>query len=836
MKLPLSWLNDYVKVDDIDPKELAEKLTRAGLQVEAVESVGETELSELIVVAEVLECEAHPNSDHLHICKVTDGKEEFQVVCGAPNMRKGIKTAFAKIGAPIPAFLDKNGIPEKIKKGRLRGVDSFGMCCSEKELCIGAGEAGVIEYPSETPTGALVRDVAKLEKPEVVFDVEVTWNRPDALSILGLAREFGAILNRPVAMPPVDFVECDVDVGDEVKVVVEDTEKCLRYTARVVTEMKPDVPSPDFMAKRLELCGVRSLGLAVDVTNYVMFELGQPMHAFDHTKLKDRTIVVRDARHDETMRTLDGVERRLDPSMLVICDSERPNAIAGIMGGEDSGVAPGTTTVLLESALFEPASIKRTATALALSSESSYRYIRGVDKSVADFASRRAAHLLQRYGNAKVAKGIVDIDSRKLCGPADVPWAVHGVDYSHNTPVVLDFERARKLIGINIGNDAMVFILKSIGLVPNSQLDHFAAEESVEFAIPSWRWDLSMEADIIEEIARLYGLDNIPDNMPSAPSVSSLSDIPFRAKCRVRGLCIALGFSEAMHYSFLSAKELNDFDSREETNRCRLAIPDPVSAEYGYMRDSLLPQLYGSLGRNASHQVDAALLFEIGKVFTSIAPTTPAGAAPIPCEREMLSLGFVGPVGRETLRRRLPLGEEETVLWLKGAVEELIAKLHAGRVEFSPGEHPAFACGATLAVRLNGRQIGILGAVSARLRHPFRLTTQMGLCELELKPLLKKFAYSGKVSPVPQFPSVRRDVALNVKEWVTNSDIVDVIRKNGGRELTRIELFDIFKTSRAYSLEFRSGEKTLTDDEVGQTFQRIVEALKATAGIEVREG
>ncbi|MBQ6915371.1 MAG: phenylalanine--tRNA ligase subunit beta, partial [Kiritimatiellae bacterium] len=554
-----------------------------------------------------------------------------------------------------------------------------------------------------------------------------------------------------------------------------------------------------------------------------------------HRTLKDRTIVVRDARDGETIRTLDGVERKLDPSMLMICDAERPNAVAGIMGGEDSGIAPGTTTVLLESALFEPASTKYTATKLGLASESSYRYIRGVDKSVADFASRRAAHLLQKYGGAKIARGLVDVDCRAVCGPAAPMDAVPGVDYSRNEPVALNFERARQLIGINVGNDAMVYLLKSIGLRPVGGGSRFAAAESVEFAVPSWRWDLSMEADLVEEIARLYGLDNIPDTMPSAPSVSSLSDAQFRAKCRVRELCMALGFTEAMHYSFLSAKELNDFDSREETKKGRLSIPDPVSAEYGVMRDSLLPQLYGSLGRNASHQVDSALLFEIGKVFSSVVPKTPAGAAPIPCEREMLSLGFVGPVGRESLRRRLPLSEEETVLWLKGAVEELIAKLHAGKVEFAVADHPAFARGAALAVRLNGRQIGVLGAVSQRLRHPFRLTTQMGLCELELKQLLKNFAQVGKVAPVPQFPSVRRDIALNVGEGVSHADIVDVIRKNGGRELTRVELFDIFKTSRAYSLEFRSGEKTLTDDEVGRTFQRIVDALKATAGIEVRE-
>ena len=815
MKLPLSWLNEFVKVDDIEPVELAEKLTRAGLQVESIETVGGSPLSDLIVVAEVLACEAHPNSDHLHVCTVTDGQENFQVVCGAPNMRKGIKTAFAKIGAPIPGFLDKNGNPEKIKKGKLRGVESFGMCCSEKELCIGAGNDGIIEYPAEIPNGAFVRDVAQLEKPEVVFDIEVTWNRPDALSVFGLAREYAAILHRPLTLPAVDFTETETDVNAEVKVEVEDPVKCPRYTARVITKVN-DGPSPELIAKRLELCGVRTLGLCVDVTNYVLMELGQPQHAFDYTCLKDRKVVVRTARAGEKIKTLDGVERKLDETMLMICDAEKPNCVAGIMGGEESGIGSGTRSVLLESALFDPASTKSTATKLGLASESAYRYIRGVDKDLADFASRRACHLLQKYGQAEIARGVIDIDNRTPIFP--------------NADVTLNFERARKLIGINIGNDEMVFLLESIGLQQVNRKDHFAADESVSFKIPSWRWDLTMEADLVEEIARLYGLDNIPDTMPSAPSVSALSDAPFKAKCRVRELCMALGFTEAMHYSFLSEKELNDFDGREATRKARLAIPDPVSAEHGVMRDSLLPQLMNALGRNASHQLETAMLFEMGKVFF-----LGGEDGTRPCEREMLSLGFVGPVGREALRRRQPLNEEEALLWLKGAVEELIIRLHAGHLEFAPTEHPAFAAGAALQVRLNGKAIGVMGVLSARQRHPYRLTTQMALCELELKMLLKKTNEVGRVSAVPQFPSVKRDIALKVSKGISNDDIVKVIRRNGGKELTRVELFDIFKESRAYALEFRSAEKTLTDEEVGRTFQRIVEALKTTDGIEVRE-
>ena len=813
MKLPLSWLNDYVKVDDIAPAELAEKLTRAGLQVETIETVGAEPLDDHFVVVEVLECVPHPDSDHLHVCKVTDGKETLQVVCGAPNMRQGIKTAFSKIGAVIP-----NG-GFKIKKGKLRGVESFGMCCSSAELNLpGGNHDGIMEFPIETPTGALLRDVLPGDKPEVVFDIEVTWNRPDALSVVGLAREFAAILHREVKLPPVDFVESDVDVNGEVSVVVDDPVKCPRYTARVVTSVE-DGPSPELMKKRLELCGMRSLGLVVDVTNYVMLELGQPMHAFDHTRLAGRKIVVRCAKEGETMKTLDGVERKLDSSMLMICDAERPNAVAGVMGGEESEIAAGTRTVLLESALFETSSTKFTATKLGLATESSYRYIRGVDKDLADFASRRAAHLLQKYGKAVVAKGLVDVDNRER---------------PLNPDVTLDFERARRLVGISVGNDAMVYILKGLGLVPRDEnAGHYAGVDKVSFAIPSWRYDLSLEADLVEEVARLYGLDNIPDTMPSAPSVSSLDDRPFRAKMRVREVATALGFSEAMHYSFLSKKELDDFDGRSAANR--LVIPDPVSSEYGVMRDSLLPQMMGSLGRNASHQLETALLFEVGKVFF-----LKDGK---PSEAERLSLGFVGPVGREPLRTRAAVSEEEAVLWMKGAVSELVAKLHCGHLEFAAAEHPAFAPGAALAVKLNGRQIGVLGALSAKLRHPYRLTTQMALCELELPALIKRVDELGKVSAVPQFPLIRRDVALVAARDVSHETIERIIRKSGGKELTRVALFDIFKAkdlkdgrrSLAYALEFRSSERTLTDDEVGKAFTRIVEALKATAGIEVRE-
>ncbi len=815
MKLPLSWLNEYIDVSDIAPKELAEKLTRSGLQVEAIEESGGAGLDDLFTVAEVTECAPHPDSDHLHVCKVSDGKETLQIVCGAPNCRAGLKTALAKIGATVP---DPEG-SFKIKKGRLRGVESFGMLCSARELGLSSDHSGIIEFPPETPVGIPVRNAVPGAKPETVFDIEVTWNRPDALSIVGLAREFSAVLGRPLKMPDVSFDETDVDVSSEVSVQVEDTVRCPRYTARVLTYVK-DGPSPDFMAKRLELCGVRSLGLVVDVTNYVMLELGHPLHAFDYRTLAGRKIVVRDAKEGETIRTLDGKDRELDPSMLLICDGEKPSAVAGVMGGEGSEIAPGTDHVLIESALFDPASTKYTATKLKLATEASYRYIRGVDPDLADFASRRAAHLLQKYGEAKVAKGVIDADSRAK---------------PLNPDVTLDFERARRLIGIPVGNDAMVHLLESLGLRVRGGGKHFAAEKSATFEIPSWRRDLSLEADLVEEVARLYGLDNIPDTMPSAPSISPLSDAPFRAREKARSLCLSLGFTEAMHYSFLSAGELDAFDPRDAASR--LALPDPVSAEYSVLRNSLLPQLLGSLGRNHAHLLGGtAAMFEIGRVFSK----SPEGE---PCEEERVALGFSGPAGRGALDTRRAVTEEEALSWMKGAVCELVSGLHAGKVEFKPAAHPAFAEGAALEIVLNGRTAGLMGAVSRKMRHPYRMNTQMALAELQLKPLLKRTDATPRVKPVPSYPAVTRDVAVVAGPGTGHGEIERRIRKAAPPELVSVRLFDIFKSkelgegrrSLAYSLAFRSAEKTLTDEQVNAAFAKILEELKTIPGAEVRE-
>jgi len=803
MKVPVSWLNEYVDVSDLSVKELSDKLTFSGVEVEGIEEVG-AKLDDNFVVGEVLTCVAHPNSDHLHVCKVSDGTQELQIVCGAPNCAAGIKVPLAKIGAVVP----DGGFT--IKQAKLRGVASSGMLCSARELKLSEDHSGLMILDPSLKAGTPMRDV--LPQPETVLDLEITWNRPDCLSIIGIAREFAALLKRPLRLPAVDFAETGEPVENFANVRVEDAVKCPRYTARVMTGVQDSV-SPDWMKRRLELCGMRSISLTVDVTNYVMLECGQPLHAFDYRTLAERTIVVRCAKPGEKIKTLDGVDRTLDPSMLVIADARVPSAVAGIMGGEGSEIAAGTEHVLLESALFESASTKFTGTKLGLSTESSRRYERGVDPDLADWASRRAVSLLVAHGQAKVARGVIDVDNRGF----------------KQGEVTLRFKRARDVIGMSLSEEEMVGSLTSLQLSVASR-----DQEKAAFRIPSFRLDLTLEADLIEEIARMHGLDAIPDKLPDATAVSTLDDRPFYARARCRQLLLGMGFSEAMHYSFLSAQELDAFDTRNAG--ARAVLPNPVSADYGVLRDSLLPQLAGSLGRNASRQVESAGLFEMGRVFF-------VGGDGVPAEEERVSLGLMGPFGRSSVDRRRAVSCEESLLWLKGAVETLVSSLHAGDVDFKRCEHAAMERGWAVEIFLNGASVGLMGLVSSALRHQWRMTSPMPLAELRLAPLLAGMSAVAAITPVPQYPAVRRDIAFVADCSVTHRDVVTAVRKVAPPELTGIGLFDIFqskeigkgKRSMGYTLEFRSADRTLTDQEVNASFAKIVQALKIDLSVEVRE-
>lgn len=804
MKLPISWLNEYVDVSDLSAKELAAKLTFSGVEVEGIEEKG-AKLDSHFVVGEVLTCKPHENSDHLSVCSVFDGVEHHQVVCGAANCRAGIKVVFAKVGAVIP----KGGFT--IKKAKLRGVASFGMLCSASELNLADESDGIMILDPSAVTGTPMSEL--VPAAETVLDLEITWNRPDCLSIIGIAREFSALLKRPLKLPAIDFPENGEPVESYVKVKIEAPELCSRYTARVLTGVKEDA-SPLWMQHRLEMCGIRAISLAVDVTNYVMLEVGQPLHAFDYRKLAEQRIVVRRAQQGECITTLDGVKRKLNSSMLVIADAQEPIAVAGIMGGAESEIEGSSEHVLIESALFDPAATKFTAEALALSTESSRRFERGVDLDLADWASRRATALLVTHGSARVARGVIDCDCRDF----------------KNATTPLRFDRARQVIGVELSDDAMIEILSSLGLRLQSN-----ANGQALFEIPSYRLDLTLEADLIEEVARMHGLDNVPANVLESASASTLDDTFFYDRKRCREILTGLGFTEAMHYSFLSASELDAFDKRASAERA--VIPNPVSRDYGVLRDSLLPQMVGSLGRNASRQVESAALFEMGRVFSK-------SAAGVFEEEERLSIGMMGPFGRSSIDRRKAVSNEEALLWLKGAIENLARGLQAGVVEFKLNDHPAMEEGWSVDILMADQVVGRMGLLSAKLRHQWRMTLPMPVAELKLAPLLAGVAKIATVKPVPAYPMVQRDVAFISDATLTHRDVVACIKRAASDQLTNIELFDIFtskeigrgKRSLGYTLSFRSLERTLTDQEVNQSFLKVVQALKDDLKVDVREG
>ena len=803
MKIPLSWLNEYVDISGLSTKELCDKLTFSGVEVEGVETIGCA--YEGFVVAEVRTCDPHPNSDHLHVCTVFDGEKEFPLVCGAPNVAAGQKTCLAQVGAKMP-----DGTV--LKPAKIRGVVSTGMLCAADELGLSSDHSGILVLPPETVPGTPLAQI--LPKPETVLELEITWNRPDCLSVIGIAREFSALLGRPLKMPAIDFPEAGAPVGELASVKVEAPDGCPRYVARVIAGIH-DGPSPDWMQRRLELSGVRAISLIVDVTNYVMLECGQPMHAFDRSRVAGHAITVRRAAPGEKMRTLDGVDREFDASTLLIADAAGGVAVAGVMGGAESEVAAETAAtgdVLLESALFSPPDIKRTATRLGLHTESSHRYERGVDIDLADWASRRAAHLMTSLGGGAAAPGSIDVDNR---GPAPAP-------------VALRFRRARDVIGLDIPDDEIVRLLSSVGLAPVAR-----DADGASFGVPSWRRDIECDADLIEEVARLHGLDSLPDNPPFALAVPGVDDAPFRHFARVRETLAGMGFSEAMHYSYLSAAELDAWDPRDPA--ARVVLPNPVSQDYAILRNTLLPQLVQTLGRNMARQIESAALFEVGRVFLRAKDGKP-------CEETRLSMGLCGPVGRAALDRKRAVSNEEAALWLKGAIERLVAHLRSGRVDFVPAAHPGCQPGWAAAVRLNNREIGFIGLASAALRHAWRVTAPIAVAEMRLEPLLANLGRVKAVKPVPGFPSISRDLACVAPVELAQSDLAQAIRKAAPATLADLRLFDVFsgkgipegKRSLGYTLEFRAPDRTLTDDEVNAAMAKITTILANTLHVEVR--
>jgi phenylalanyl-tRNA synthetase beta chain len=675
--------------------------------------------------------------------------------------------------------------------------------------------------PPGTKTGSPFADIAG--PPETILTLEVTPNRPDCLSMIGIAREVAALLGKPLRVPDITIQDGSKAVKDVASVSVEDLGGCPRYTARVVSGVTMG-PSPRWMQARLTAAGIRPINAIVDVTNYVMLECGQPLHAFDHELLGGGGIVVRRARSGETMRTLDGTTRAISPEMLMIADSARPVAVAGVMGGAGSEIRETTKTVFLESAYFKASDIRKTSKRLALSTESSYRFERGVDIDLVEWASRRATALIAELTGGEIAAGVID------CYPAK----------PEKRRVSLRLARARNLLGIEIATSRVEEIFKALGLtVVARDTDRLTVE------IPAFRVDIDQEADLVEEIVRIHGLDKIPAPAPASRLVPGADDSETLARIKCRQNLIGLGLSEIMSYSFVSERLLNlvGFGQVED----RLALPNPISADHTIMRDSLIPQMVETLGRNLARQAREVALFEVGRVFCKRANGELG-------EEELLCVGLLGPVGRPGMLKTQPVTEAEMFQWVKGVLESLcqanrvpeisIGGLKYPDIDLQPLESQALAPGRAVAVLIGGERCGVMGLVSDAVREEWRMTEPVAVLEIKLAPLVRHVLRVPSCRPAGTYPMVDRDVALVVDESVSHEAVIRSVRSKAPAELVDIRLFDVYRgdslgkgrKSMAYALTYRSMERTLRDEEVNAMHDAIKGLLRQELSAEIREG
>ena len=800
MNIPLSWLKDYVDFPDT-PEGLAERLTFSGVEVAGIRRVGGGAPG--VVVGEVLACEKHPNADRLTLCRVRYGAAaETTVVCGAPNVAVGGKYPLAPLGVTLPGGIT-------IASRKVRGVVSEGMLCAEDELGLSDDHTGLLELDAQWAPGTPLAEV--LGPPETVMEVEITPNRPDCLSLLGLAREVAALYGLPVKLPDTTVAETLPAAADATSVVVEDLTDCPRYTARVLREVRVG-PSPDWLKRRLEAAGIRAINNIVDITNYVMLEYGQPLHAFDLQRLTEGRIVVRHPQPGETLLTLDGVARELEPQMLVIADAHKALAVAGVMGGEDSGIQDGTTEVLLESASFRPGAVRATSKKLGMLSDASYRFARGVDPELAEVASRRAAKLIVELAGAKLLTGVVDVH-----GPLPQPW-----------PVSCRPARLHTLLGLTPTPQDIAATFTALGL---KVLACGAARIDVE--VPTFRGDLTREADLIEEYARLH-IKELPTVRPLATIVPGADDRPALAAARLREVLVGLGLQQIMNYSFLAEGLLDEFARESAAQRVKLA--NPLTADHTVMRDALLPQMVETIGLNVSRQVSQTALFETGRVFRM-------NAAGLPTEADHVAIGLVGAVGRTGMEQFQPVNGQDMFLWIKGLWEQAAAALNVSDVTLRPADRPWSEPGRGLELVAGDEVIGWLGLLKTDIGKNWRIHEPVGLLEAAVAPLVQKVSAMAPLAPPPSYPSIRRDVALIVAPEVRHEQVLAVARQAAPPELERIALFDIYtgknlggRKSMAYAFTYRSAQGTLTDEQANAFQNKVNAALVAQLPAEIRAG
>ena len=797
MNVTLNWLKTYIDFE-FSPSELADRLTMLGVEVESIKQLGAD--LEGVIVGSVTSIRPHPNADKLVLCQVdTGGTEELQVVCGAPNAREGMLAPVATIGATLPVGLT-------IKQAKLRGETSQGMLCSEKELGISDNAAGLMELPTDIPVGTPLSKALGLD--DVVFELEITPNRPDCLSLLGVAREIRSETGNPLKLPTVDLKENSINVRDLTSVTIDAPDLCPRYAARVIQDVKV-AESPAWLQQRLASVGIGVINNIVDITNFVLMEYGQPLHAFDYDKLTENRIVVRRATEGEHITTLDEVERELTPDMLVIADAEKPVALAGIMGGYDSEITETTCDVLLESAYFNPSSVRATAKALGISTEASYRFERGADPGIVLAALDRAAQLIAELAGGTVCEGVVDVY------PGQQPL----------TQIQLRPERVNFVLGTTLEAAEMAQILNRLGF------DVDATGDVYQVTVPTFRSDVTREIDLIEEIARVHGYDNIPTTLPKGDIPVPAPDPKTDVRRRIKHFLLAAGMMEAVNYSFCAP---NCFDkirlNADDPLRDTLRLRNPLSPEMSVLRTTLTPGLLENAQHNRNHQIDTIALFEIGGIFLHDGEEK---------EPERVAGVLAGQVGEGVYRDpyRPPdffdiKGLVEGMLEACGVVDWTLQK--TGVRTFHPGRNAE--------VLLDNKRIGVFGEAHPEVLENYDLPYKAYLFEFDLEGLTDTATFTKRFEPISIYPKVARDLAIVVDKEVLSDMPTELIYTTGGDSVDSVRLFDVYegeqvpegKKSLAYTITYHSATETLTDKAVNALHDEVVKRLNRELGAELR--
>ncbi len=784
MKISYNWLKEFIDLEGISAEDVAQILTDIGIEVDSVRYVAEN--LENVVTGKIIEISKHPNADKLKICQVDVGNTVLQIVTGADNVYEGAIVPVALHGSKLPVGI-------RIKKSKLRGVVSEGMLCSEEELGLLEKSAGIMILPDNLKVGTDIVEALSLN--DWVIEYEITTNRPDALSILGISRELRAVLNRAISLPETSYLEGNFKTRDLASLKVLDPAACPRYDGFVIRGVS-NVESPLWLKVRLMLVGLRPINAIVDVTNYVMYELGQPLHAFDFEKIRGSEVIVRKAKEGESILTLDGFERKLSENDLVIADAEKPIAIAGVMGGEESGVDFQTETVFLESAHFDPMTIRRTSKRLGLITDSSYRFERGGDIEITEFASKRALHLIQSICGGEVGEGKLEFYPK--------PY----------TPKVIAFspEKVKRIIGIEIPPRKSAEILSLLGFDVKKETEYILAK------VPSWRrYDVSREIDLIEEITRIFGMKNVTSSFPLMHS-NVKRDKGYFLLSKVKRFLESIGLFEVISYSFISKNLYEDFGLDFES---LIKIKNPLSEEWVGMRDFVFPSLSKVAVRNINRQIRDLRFFEVSRAFIN-------KGKELPEERLKLSILITGKIKEGITGYR-----DFDFFDIKG-IAERIFEFFREKAEYRKCNLSFLHPGQSASVFVNGKEIGFLGRIHPKVEERIEARQPLYVLEIFLDELIDVSKEKViRFKKLPKFPPVTRDISLVCDESLPVSKVEEIIWKSGGKLLEKVELFDIYKgkgipegkKSLTYALSFRSEEKTLSDEEVSELINDIIDAL-----------